>query len=86
MQFLVIKTAETVLNNLTMSRLEDFYCYSNTNITLCRSLSARADEVVSFLEEHLNIKSDSSEPQSETGWHLCLCTIIFEQLDSIVLT
>ena len=28
-------------------------------------------EVVSFLEEHLNIKSDS-EPQPETGEHLLL--------------
>ena len=30
-------------------------------------------EVVSFLEEHLNITSDSSEPQSETGELIILC-------------
>ena len=34
-------------------------------------------KVVSFLEEHLNIKSDSSEPQSETGQVLILCPSLY---------
>ena len=33
------------------------------------------EEVVSFLEEHLNVKSDTSELQSETGEVLVLYPI-----------
>jgi hypothetical protein len=49
-------------------RLEGFYCI--TNIILYRSW--KGAEVVSFLEEHLNIESDSLEPHSETSEYLIL--------------
>jgi uncharacterized protein YaaR (DUF327 family) len=50
------------------ARLKEFHCI--TNVILYRY--PVKEKVVSFLEEHLNIKSDSSESQSQTGEHLFL--------------
>ena len=48
----------------------------STILMLYRCSYNEHEEVVSFLEEHLNVKSDTSEPQSETGEVLVLCPIL----------